>query len=83
MTFCFYNVSSLDTKKQLSRYIVAYDGDVVTTIDENTTHIVCEDEAAEELADDVIPDGCSAAMVSVKWVKECLERGKLLDAHTI
>ena len=38
-------MSSPAKREQLSRYIIAYDGDVATAVDEKTTYVVCEDEA--------------------------------------
>ena len=44
MNFFLHEVGSEERRKQLSRYIVAYDGDICTTIDEETTHILCGEE---------------------------------------
>ena len=45
MCFFFWEVGSVERIKQLSHYIVAYDGDIVTTVDEKTTHILCGEDA--------------------------------------
>ena len=37
----------MERRQQLSRYIIAYDGDVFTAIDEKTTHVLCGEEATE------------------------------------
>ena len=43
----FHETVSEDSRKKLSRYIVAYNGDIATSINEKTTHILCNDDAAE------------------------------------
>lgn len=45
MCFFFHEVGCVERIKQLSRYIVAYDGDIVATFDEKTTHILCDEDA--------------------------------------
>ena len=47
MSFFLHDVGSQERRKQLSRYIVAYDGDISTTVDKKTTHILCGEETNE------------------------------------
>lgn len=49
MSFYLHEVGSQEKYKQLSRYIVAYDGDISTTIDENITHILCGEETTAQV----------------------------------
>ena len=45
MTVYFHEVGSQERRRQLSRYVVAYDGDTTAAVDERTTHILCGEEA--------------------------------------
>jgi hypothetical protein len=49
MSFYLHEVGSQERHKQLSRYIVAYDGDISTTINEKTTHILCGEETTAQV----------------------------------
>ena len=45
MSFFFHEVGSAERRKELSRYIVAYDGDVVNAIDEKTTLVIFDEQS--------------------------------------
>ena len=53
MSFFLHDVGSQERRKQLSRYIVTYDGDISTTVDK-TTHILCGEEANEVIHNIII-----------------------------
>ena len=49
MSFYLHEVGAQEKYKQASRYIVAYDGDISTTIDEKTTHVLCGEETTAQV----------------------------------
>ena len=76
------------------RYLVAYNGDVCSGIDESTTHIICKAGAEASVTmfmsyshvtlyvphqEPLVPSsGSRPVVVSEQWVDDCLQRTKLL-----
>ena len=71
----FHSISSEETE-YLSRYIIAYDGDIEKYLTSKVTHILCPKDMTTPLPD--IEEG-SPQVVMVTWVKDCLSEGILLS----
>lgn len=78
-TVYFHEFKDFDTLKKLSRYVIAYDGDVDKTMTSSTTHVVLENGRGlaedERLISDNIP------VVGERWILSCVEKGCLLDTR--
>lgn len=63
--------------KKYKRYIVAYDGDVDSSVTRTTTHLVisqnCDHKTIAELSEEK-----DMAMVTTEWLEDCLQKKKLL-----
>ncbi|GAB1605108.1 chromodomain-helicase-DNA-binding protein 1-like [Argonauta hians] len=69
--------SSADHSKLYRRYIIAYDGEVHTEIQETTSHIVvCDQHGLEDLASKMRLVASTAFVVSVTWLMQCLTTGQ-------
>lgn len=67
-----------ERRRERERYLVAYNGDVTSAIDDSTTHIICR-AGAEGL-----PDSLSQwrpLVVSEQWIDACLQSGKLIPTN--
>ncbi|XP_078700136.1 chromodomain-helicase-DNA-binding protein 1-like [Branchiostoma floridae x Branchiostoma belcheri] len=75
-----------EQRKKYTRYLVAYDGDVCEYPTEETTHVVvgsCSSD--DQVLQQVAADCTEAAVVSTRWLDECLSRGRKVseDPHKI
>ncbi|XP_022089651.1 chromodomain-helicase-DNA-binding protein 1-like [Acanthaster planci] len=72
VTFCDLAESEV---KKLTRYIVAYDGDVSETVSDQTTHIIADEETAEAQAlMDMKAENSDAVIVSARWLQDCIAK---------
>ncbi|XP_071807715.1 chromodomain-helicase-DNA-binding protein 1-like [Asterias amurensis] len=74
VTVSFCDVDDGDLKK-LTRYVVAYDGDVSETVDETTTHIVAKEDTSEvQTLLDMKASNPDAVVVSTRWLQDCIAK---------
>ncbi|XP_066278036.1 chromodomain-helicase-DNA-binding protein 1-like [Branchiostoma lanceolatum] len=73
----FHDVTD-EQRKKYARYLVAYDGDVCESATEETTHLVVGSHSSEDdqVLQQVVADCTEAAVVSTRWLEECLSRGR-------
>ncbi|XP_071797042.1 chromodomain-helicase-DNA-binding protein 1-like isoform X2 [Asterias amurensis] len=72
VTVSFCDVDDGDLKK-LTRYVVAYDGDVSETVDETTTLIDAKEDTSETLLD-MKASNPDAVVVSTRWLQDCISK---------
>ncbi|XP_064600679.1 chromodomain-helicase-DNA-binding protein 1-like [Liolophura sinensis] len=70
-----------DQTRKIKRYIVAYDGDVDSSLKDTTSHIVTcatTDQQSETLRT-LLGDDSSASVVEVDWVEDSVKKGQKLE----
>ncbi|XP_041366763.1 chromodomain-helicase-DNA-binding protein 1-like [Gigantopelta aegis] len=78
ITVFFYNIPQEDIKRY-KRYIVAYDGDITTSVQSSTTHLVTTTDADKEAIEEMLVEHSSVQVVYSQWLDDCLAKGKLLE----
>jgi len=76
----FFHDVAEDQKKKLTRYLVAYNGDVSPFPSKGVTHVVCGNFDDENFPSQELNTGVK--FVSLKWLENCLRRGRILDTRT-
>ncbi|XP_031560226.1 chromodomain-helicase-DNA-binding protein 1-like [Actinia tenebrosa] len=71
----FFDDVPKDRVKLLSRYVIAYDGDVQSYMDENITHVICSNEDSK--LTDIPSQGTN--IVTAKWLEDSIKKQRLLD----
>lgn len=66
----FHDFNNKDELKRLTRYVIAYDGDVAAYLSRDVTHIICKDKSGKDTLQDV---ESNAKIVSVKWIEDCIK----------
>ncbi|XP_005098173.1 chromodomain-helicase-DNA-binding protein 1-like [Aplysia californica] len=79
MTVHFHNVSE-DKIKGLKRFVIAYDGDISSSVNEATTHLVTDTTDVEELI--AVLGDATCCVLTPAWIEDCVSKGKLLPSHT-
>jgi len=77
-TLYFRGITDPLELKKLSRYVIAYDGDVDKKVTSHTTHVVIGDGKP----DDNLPtsgNNVDIKLVQKDWVMACVEAGRRLD----
>ncbi|XP_035687270.1 chromodomain-helicase-DNA-binding protein 1-like [Branchiostoma floridae] len=74
----FFQHVTDEQRRKYTRYLVAYDGDVHESPTEDTTHVVVGSHSSEDdqVLQQVVADCTEAAVVSTRWLDECLSRGR-------
>lgn len=82
-TVYFHEFKDADNLKKLSRYVIAYDGDVDKTVTSSTTHVVVENGhgLAASDDDDVRQGRDAIPVVDERWILSCVEKGRLVDTE--
>ncbi|CAH3149874.1 unnamed protein product [Porites lobata] len=69
-----------DQRKKLTRYLIAYNGDVSQFANDDVTHVVCT-----EYEEDNFPSqselNTGVKIVSVKWLESCFRKGRIVDTR--
>ncbi|XP_047141905.1 chromodomain-helicase-DNA-binding protein 1-like isoform X1 [Hydra vulgaris] len=71
----FHGLNDLTEIRRLSRFVIAYDGEVDTSLTPDTTHVVTTSCGKRSL--DYIPD--SVKVVETGWIDECCKQEKLVS----
>lgn len=66
----FHDFNNKDELKRLTRYVIAYDGDVAAYLSSDVTHIICKEKSGKDTLEDVTN---IAKIVSVKWIDDCIK----------
>lgn len=77
----FHDVSE-DNKKKMSRYIVAYDGDVAKNLQSDVTHIILDNSSNKESLGAILKKSDvqkSAKIVRLEWIIDSVEKQRLLN----
>ncbi|XP_044168802.1 chromodomain-helicase-DNA-binding protein 1-like [Acropora millepora] len=74
----FFNVDE-DEKKKLTRYLVAYDGEVSHFACQSVTHVVCDKQADTSITFEDWMVGVK--IVSSKWLVKCFKKGRQVDTR--
>jgi len=77
-TMYFHDFKDSDELKKLSRYIIAYDGDVDKTMTSYTTHIITSGDVIDSNDLKNFKE-TSLPVVSKDWISECVRKGNLVD----
>ncbi|XP_038057160.1 chromodomain-helicase-DNA-binding protein 1-like [Patiria miniata] len=79
VTVSFCDITEGDMKK-LTRYVVAYDGDVSEVVSDKTTHIIADEETTEvQTLMDMKVENPDAVIVSTKWLQDCIAKQKRVN----
>ncbi|XP_069492562.1 chromodomain-helicase-DNA-binding protein 1-like [Ambystoma mexicanum] len=76
----FYNIPE-DDKKNLSRYLISYDGNIVQDVNTETTHVVATVEnvkQAEELYQ-LLKENTGCILVKPRWLQACFYKQKKIS----
>ncbi|XP_078362236.1 chromodomain-helicase-DNA-binding protein 1-like isoform X2 [Oculina patagonica] len=71
----FHNVEE-EQRKRLTRYLVAYNGDVAQIPCEDVTHVVCDNNEGNFSSQEL---NAGVKVVSLKWLESCFRKGRILD----
>ena len=77
-TIYFHNFKDSVELKKLSRYVIAYDGDVDKTMTSYTTHIITSDDVIDNDDMETLRKA-GLPVVSKEWISECVKRRILVD----
>jgi len=77
-TMFFHDFKDSAELKKLSRYVIAYDGDVDKTMTSYTTHIITSGDVIDS-NDLKIFKETGLSVVSKDWISECVRKGNLVD----
>jgi len=78
MVVCFHGNIDSEERRQLSRYIIAYNGDITDAVGSSTTHLLCKKGDSQTLS--VLPSDCTAEVLSLEWLEACLDQGRRVDS---
>lgn len=79
MRFLLYGEFSAAERKQLNRYIVAFDGRVEQYMNANVTHVLTHKQWSKDF-DEALEENSSLLFVKPEWVTECGRKGSFTDA---
>jgi len=71
----FHGFTDENEIKRLTRYVIAYDGDV-DNLSDDTTHLVCAMNSNVPLLEDA---SVHTKFVRAKWIEDCVKEGRILD----
>ncbi|XP_064649880.1 chromodomain-helicase-DNA-binding protein 1-like [Lineus longissimus] len=76
----FYNIAP-ETCKRLTRYIMAYDGDIHRTVEDTTTFILVDDLTDEDKDDlhDINSEFKDAKILKLQWLEDCVKEMKKIE----
>lgn len=72
---CFHGLDDPVEQKRLSRYVIAYDGDIDRYLTSDTTHIVCTLDSRKTLAN----VDSKIKLVTKDWIDDCVKSGYIVD----
>ncbi|XP_059177653.1 chromodomain-helicase-DNA-binding protein 1-like [Physella acuta] len=75
----FHNIPE-DIKKKLTRYILAYDGDLEKSMNISVTHLICSPDSNKLELNDVIKS-FQCRVITPSWLEDCVTKGKLLPTE--
>jgi len=73
----FYNVEE-EKRKRLTRYLLAYNGDVAQIPSQDVTHVICHNNEEKFSSQEL---NAGVKIVSLKWLENCFTKGRILKTE--